>query len=131
MTNIKQAPANFWKKKSKLRKGYKQFMEEQILIFNRKHKHELCTSVRVCACMCVCVCVEGHELKSQQDLASPPSDWHKFKILPQVSEAMRKYRKEEASCQGDCTWGQPWKRAIWNYLAKLHTHVLSTPSSLE
>ena len=79
MTNIKQAPANFWKKKSKLRKGYKQFMEEQILIFNRKHKHELCTSVRVCACMCVCVCVEGHELKSQQDLASPPSDWHKLK----------------------------------------------------
>ena len=60
-----------------------------------------------------------------------PSDWHKFKILPQVSEAMRKYRKEEASCQGDCTWGQPWKRAIWNYLAKLHTHALSTPSSLE
>ena len=60
-----------------------------------------------------------------------PSDWHKYKTLPQVSEAMRKCRKEEASRQGDRTWGQPWKTAIWNYLAKLHTRVLSTPSSLE
>lgn len=73
--NVKQAPANFWKKSPIMRKGYKP------TTYRRINPNFRQTGAQA-PVVCMRVCVEGHELKSQRGLALPPSDWHKMEKPP-------------------------------------------------